>query len=236
MWIVPEVVRQPASSRPGPFLTGDRAVAGRVSVRWPLAKRGLDIVIALVMLLVLLPVVLVIAALIKIDSRGPVLFRQMRCGRGAERFVVLKFRTMVAGASPVAHQQYIAALAADEAPATGGLRKLNADARVTRFGALLRKSSLDELPQLLNVLIGQMSIVGPRPAIEYELEHYRPEDHLRFAVRPGLTGLWQVSGRSNLGFRDMLALDAEYARTTSPGLDARILIKTPIAVFKGQSA
>ena len=205
------------------------------AVAWPVAKRTLDIVLALIVLIVFAPVMLAIAALIKLDSRGPVLFRQRRYGRRQQTFTVLKFRTMVTDASEEAHRRYIAELA--RSGTTGaGLKKLTADPRITRVGALLRKSSLDELPQLFNVLSGRMSLVGPRPAIEYELEHYDFAHYARFDVKPGLTGLWQVSGRSKLGFTEMLQLDAEYARSTGPITDAKILLRTPVEIFRGRCA
>lgn len=207
-----------------------RTVAGNV------AKRILDVVLATLLLIVLLPLLIVIAVVVKLDSPGPVLFRQPRCGLNRRPFVVLKFRTMGHGACPEVHRQYIAALAAGAHDAAVGLKKLTDDARVTRSGALLRRMSLDELPQLLNVLRGQMSIVGPRPAIEYELEHYRPAHFARFEVRPGLTGLWQVSGRNRLNFEEMLHLDCEYARTRSLRRDVAILLRTPAALLRARGA
>jgi lipopolysaccharide/colanic/teichoic acid biosynthesis glycosyltransferase len=202
---------------------------------WPVLKRVIDVVLALVLLMAALPVLLVMALLVKLDSPGPVLFRQRRCGRHCRQFTVLKFRTMTDGADHTVHREYIAALAGGSAESTE-LKKLTGDPRVTRVGALLRRSSLDELPQLFNVLRGDMSIVGPRPAIDYELEHYEPHHYARFEVRPGLTGLWQVSGRSRLGFNEMLALDAEYARRSSAMLDARILARTPLEIVRGRAS
>jgi lipopolysaccharide/colanic/teichoic acid biosynthesis glycosyltransferase len=182
------------------------------------------------------PVLAVVAVLIKRDSPGPVLFRQVRYGRRVRPFTVLKFRTMTTGSSPAVHRAYIASLARGGSPAGEGLHKLTDDVRVTRVGRVLRATSADELPQLINVLLGQMSVVGPRPAIDYELEHYEPEHFARFDVKPGLTGLWQVSGRSRLGFREMLDLDVEYARRCGPRLDLRILLRTPRALFDGGAA
>lgn len=199
-------------------------------------KRCFDAVFAMCLVLVMLPVLLLIALAIKLDSPGPVLFRQRRHGLHRRSFTVLKFRTMCTNASSELHRQYIAALASDADTGEGGLKKLTVDPRVTRVGRFLRKTSLDELPQLLNVIRGEMSIVGPRPAIEYELEFYSKEDYARFLVRPGLTGLWQVSGRSELGFREMLALDAQYARSASLKTDAMILARTPIALVRGRAA
>lgn len=180
-------------------------------------------------LVVLAPLLAAIALLVRVDSRGPAVFRQERLGRDRRPFRVLKFRTMRVDAEDALHRAYIRQLAQGDATADG-LRKLTRDPRVTRVGRMLRATSLDELPQLLNVVAGDMSLVGPRPALEYELEHYRPEHFDRFIVRPGLTGLWQVSGRAELGFTEMLDLDAEYARTTSPRLDLWILVRTPPAL------
>jgi lipopolysaccharide/colanic/teichoic acid biosynthesis glycosyltransferase len=207
-------------------------------VTWAHVKRAVDVALALVALIVLAPIMLAVALAVRLDSPGPLLFRQERCGRGRRPFTVLKFRTMYDGVSPEAHRRYIERLARAEAgaDADAGLKKLVGDPRVTRVGAFLRRASLDELPQLFNVLKGDMSIIGPRPALEYELEHYRPEHFARFDVRPGLTGLWQVSGRNRIGFLGMLDLDVEYSRTTSPRVDAKILLRTPGAVVRGHAA
>lgn len=215
-------------------LAARRVVPAGDSRGWHATKRVLDGVLAVVLLLVLLPLFVLISLAIKLDSRGPVIFRQDRLGRGLRRFPVLKFRTMVQDASSDLHRQYIALLVAGEED--GDVKKLTGDPRVTRVGRVLRRMSLDELPQLFNVVAGQMSLVGPRPALEYELDHYEPQHFERFGVRPGLTGLWQVSGRSGLGFREMLDLDTTYARTNGPGTDARILLATPLALVKKPAA
>jgi len=195
-------------------------------------KRAFDVIVSAVLFVLLLPVLLAVALAIKLDSRGPVLFRQTRVTKGGRSFTVLKFRTMTDGASPAAHREYIARLARGEIDDGTGLKKLSNDQRVTRVGGLLRKLSLDELPQFFNVIGGSMSLIGPRPAIEYEVEHYSPHHFERFGVRPGLTGLWQVSGRSSVGFNEMLDLDVEYARTSSPAVDLRVLIRTPVAMIR----
>ena len=192
-------------------------------------KRGFDSLVAVVVLTVLSPLLLVIAILIKLDSRGPVFFRQERYGRGMQPFRVWKFRTMAKDASPELHRQYIAALARGEV-AGDGLKKLTDDPRVTRIGGWLRRLSLDEIPQLLNVLAGEMALVGPRPGIAYELEHYEPRHFRRFEVRPGITGLWQVSGRNRLDFVQMLDLDVRYVDVIGPWTDLKILMKTPLAM------
>ncbi len=201
-------------------------------VAWTATKRSFDFAASLVGLIVLLPVLLAIAALVKLDSPGPALFRQRRFGHELRPFTLLKFRTMQDGADPKLHQQYIEQLATQPTADDGELKKLTNDPRVTRVGGVLRKLSLDELPQLVNVLLGHMSLVGPRPAIEYELEHYEPRHYERFNVKPGLTGLWQVAGRNELGFNEMLDLDVEYSRTAGPLMDARCLVLTPRALYR----
>ena len=193
-------------------------------------KRAFDLALSLVLIVVLLPLMLVVALLVKLNSSGPVLFRQPRLGKDMRSFSMLKFRTMTADAPVAVHRDYIAQLATDAASNGNGLHKLVDDPRVTPVGAVLRRFSLDELPQLFNVLVGHMSLVGPRPAIGYEVEYYRPEHFSRFVVRPGLTGLWQVSGRSELSFHDMLDLDSQYARCATIVTDVHILALTPRAV------
>lgn len=221
----------------GPIIAdGSRASAPADDRLWHVVKRAFDVIIATALLIVALPLLILIAGLVKLDSPGPVIFRQRRYGRRLEPFTVWKFRTMHDGASPEAHRQYIAGLAAGAHNGQAGLKKLTGDPRVTGLGAVLRRTSLDELPQLVNVLRGDMSLVGPRPALEYEFEHYAAVHFDRFLVRPGLTGLWQVSGRSLLGFEDMLDLDVTYARGCGPGLDAMILLRTPRAVLVGRAA
>ena len=162
-------------------------------------KRAVDLVASAALLLLLSPVFLLLALAIVVDSGRPVLFRQIRLARGLREFRVLKFRTMELGASSEMHQDYIKKLATGQAD-DDSLKKLTADPRVTRVGRFLRSTSLDELPQLVNVFLGNMSLVGPRPALEYELQYYTEEHYERFAVKPGMTGLWQVSGRNELGF------------------------------------
>ena len=181
-----------------------------------LERRIADIVLASTALTAAAPFMLAAALAIKLEDGGPLLFRQERVGQGRRPFTMLKLRTMVPRASSEAHERFIAQLATGPGSAGSGLHKLTDDSRVTRVGRhCLRRLSLDELPQLLNVVAGQMSLVGPRPALEYELDHYKPQHFERFLVRPGLTGLWQVSGRSGLGFLEMLELDTTYVRTTA---------------------
>lgn len=192
-------------------------------------KRGVDLVGALTLTITASPLMLASAVAVKASSQGPVLFRQRRVGLDGRQFTVLKFRTMRTGAPSAPHESLIAELATGSVSGLP-LQKLTEDPRITRVGGFLRRWSLDELPQLANVLAGDMSLVGPRPAIPYELDVYRPGHDDRFLVRPGLTGLWQVSGRSRLGLLDMLDLDAEYARRPSMATDLRILAKTPLAL------
>jgi len=201
------------------------------------ARRTLDVAAALLLLVALLPVMAIVALAIRFDSPGPVLFRQRRVGRAMRSFTVLKFRTMGAAADQSRHRDYVHGLiAGDSATAQPeqGLYKLAVDDRVTRVGHFLRKTSIDELPQLWNVLRGEMSLVGPRPVVGYEVDAY-PDWYLdRFAVRPGLTGLWQVSGRNERTYEEMVRLDIEYARRQSVRLDIRIMFKTIWVVLSGR--
>lgn len=200
------------------------------------ACRTLDFAVAALALIVLSPLLLAIAGVIRLDSRGPVLFRQERWGRGTKRFVVNKFRTMHMNSANDEHVAFVQRLIAGEAERHENLFKLACDGRVTRVGRVLRKSSLDELPQLINVLLGQMSLVGPRPCLDYEVEKYPPHAFGRFAVKPGITGLWQVSGRSQLSFDEMIALDLDYARRQSFWLNVWILLRTVPVVLFGKGA
>jgi lipopolysaccharide/colanic/teichoic acid biosynthesis glycosyltransferase len=204
------------------------------------ARRALDLTLASLLLLVLSPVLLAIVIAIRLDTRGPAVFRQPRLGRDMRPFVVNKFRTMRPDAEQAPHREYVRSLIASggERARTGGknLYKLAVDDRVTRVGRFLRRFSLDELPQLWNVLRGDMSLVGPRPVIEYEVEQYPAWYQERFAVKPGLTGLWQVSGRNEKTYEEMVALDIEYARRQRLALDLLILIKTAWVVVRARGA
>jgi lipopolysaccharide/colanic/teichoic acid biosynthesis glycosyltransferase len=218
-------------------LAGPAAGATRsVSVLTAAACRVLDIAVAGILLLVLAPVLAVIAIAIRLDSAGWVVFRQQRLGRDLRSFTINKFRTMSAGVEEETHRAFVVALINGEDPRQGDedapMFKMTSDARVTRVGAFLRRSSLDELPQLWNVLRGDMSLVGPRPPIAYEVEHYPPHWFARFAVKPGLTGLWQVSGRSELTVEQMIELDVDYVRRRSLWLNLQILARTvPVVLF-----
>jgi lipopolysaccharide/colanic/teichoic acid biosynthesis glycosyltransferase len=193
-------------------------------------KRAFDVAAALGGLALLLPLFPFIVLLIKLETRGPVFFRQERVGRHGRVFACYKFRSMAVDAE--ARKASLAHLN----EATGAAFKIKADPRITGVGRFLRRSSLDEFPQLLNVLRGEMTIVGPRPQIPGEVADYTPAHALRLLVRPGLTCLWQVSGRSHLDFEDWMALDAEYVRTRSLGRDLAILLRTLPAVIERKGA
>lgn len=213
---------------------GKSAASAEAPASW--WQRLVDVVLASSALVATAPALAVAAAAIKLEDGGSVLFRQRRCGRDQEPFTVLKLRTMAPQASSARHEAYIAELAAVPGRADEDrLHKLTGDPRVTRVGRWLRRLSLDEVPQFLNVIAGDMSVVGPRPALDYELQHYARHHFERFAVRPGLTGLWQVSGRNRLGFIEMLELDVEYARRRSTWLDLRILLRTPAAIGRNNA-
>jgi lipopolysaccharide/colanic/teichoic acid biosynthesis glycosyltransferase len=216
-----------------PDLALPAAPAGRARFRRR-GKRLFDILVAAACLLVLAPVLLAVAALVRLTSPGPALFRQTRIGQHGRPFRMYKFRTMTAGCSDQLHREYVTGLLLDEAPRPGGrsgLYKLEADPRVTRLGALLRRTSIDELPQLLNVLRGEMSVVGPRPMLPWELELVTPPYRERLAVPAGITGLWQVSGRNKLTMKEGLELDIEYVRTATFLLDLLIVARTVLAVL-----
>lgn len=203
----------------------------------PLWKRLLDVAIAGPALLLAAPLLCAIAILIRLGTPGPAMLRQVRIGRGERPFTMLKLRTMRIDAD---HSSQMAAnlreLAGARDMVTGGLFKPTSDPRVTPFGRVLRRFSFDELPQLINVLKGEMSLVGPRPSLPFEVARYTPEQRRRHACLPGLTGLWQVSGRSRLSMPEMLALDAVYVDRQSLWLDLKILVRTPWAVIRGDEA
>jgi exopolysaccharide biosynthesis polyprenyl glycosylphosphotransferase len=205
----------------------------RLSPSSRLIKRWIDIAGASIALVLTLPLFGIIALLIKRDSKGPVLFRQARLGLDQREFTALKFRTMHVDTDDTGHRHYIAKTMSSEAAAeSSGLYKLDRSAAVTGVGRWLRKTSLDELPQLLNVLRGDMSLVGPRPCLAYETEHFRPHHFERFLVPPGITGLWQVTARAKSTFGEALDMDVAYARGWSLGLDLRLLIRTPVEVLR----
>jgi lipopolysaccharide/colanic/teichoic acid biosynthesis glycosyltransferase len=203
------------------------------------AKRAMDVLLANCMLLAFSPLMLVIALMIRLTSPGPVLFRQVRVGYWQSPFVMLKFRTMHQGIDDVIHRSYVTAMLngqAAPADAERGIYKLTRDPRVTSIGRFLRKTSLDELPQLINVLRGEMSLVGPRPVLPWEAKLFKPWDRVRFAVRPGITGLWQVTGRNALTMQEALHLDVEYALRRTIVLDLIILFRTIPSVLLKRGA
>ena len=206
-------------------------------------KRMIDVVGSLTLLAMLSPILFIIAVVIKLTSRGPILFRQKRIGEHGTPFTFLKFRSMFINNDSSEHKEYVRQLIAGQAekkPANGngtGVFKLTNDRRITPVGRILRRSSLDELPQLVNVLRGEMSLVGPRPPVPYEVEAYATWHRRRLLeAKPGITGLWQVYGRSRVEFDDMVRLDLRYARDCSPLLDLKILLQTPRAVMGGDGA
>ena len=171
-----------------------------------------------------------------IDSGWPIFYRAERIGRDGRTFTVFKFRSMRHNADASIHAEYLRDLLRGEAQATNGIYKIPKDPRITRVGAFLRKSSLDELPQLVNVVRSEMSLVGPRPEVSYALAEYEPWMYRRFEVTPGMTGLWQVSGRGQLTVRGMLRLDVDYADRCDLGLDVSILLRTFKTVLRGTGA
>lgn len=208
-----------------------------------IVKRSIDFAASLALLALASPLMAVIAAAIKLTSRGPVLFRQERLGQYGRPFTFLKFRSMFVNNDPAIHRDYMEqfiAGTADQHPANGNgsnVYKLTRDPRVTHVGRMLRKTSLDELPQLFNVLIGQMSLVGPRPPVPYEFAAYEIWHRRRLLeARPGITGLWQVSGRSQTKFDEMVRLDLRYAKSWSLLLDFKIIMRTPRAMLSGTGA
>ncbi len=204
-------------------------------------KRGMDIVFSALLLILLLPAFALIAVFVKLSSPGPVFFKQMRVGYLMKPFMMYKFRTMHAKSDHQVHQDYVSwfITASDQGQSQGKppIFKMVNDPRITSIGRILRRTSLDELPQLWNVLVGDMSLVGPRPPLPYELQQYKPWHRGRvLEARPGMTGLWQVAGRSRTTFDEMVRLDLRYARTMSLWSDIKILLATPAAMITGKGA
>jgi lipopolysaccharide/colanic/teichoic acid biosynthesis glycosyltransferase len=216
---------QALSALPLPEL---ESTAPRPEALTAIRKRALDVALATALLVVFSPVWMLCAVLIKLTSRGPVIFRQERIGAGQKPFTVYKFRTMRVDTSDAVHRDFVTryilgSLSLD----AGASYKIPRDQRITAIGRILRKLSLDEVPQLINVLRGEMSIVGPRPPLRYEVENYEPWQLGRLAVRPGITGLWQVSGRNRLSFAEMCELDLQYIESWSLRRDLSIMVRTP---------
>jgi len=235
-----ESLTQAVGKRPAfqPFLVSE------VTSRHDYAlKRGLDIVGALLAFIVLGPLMLVTAAAVFMSSRGPILFKQTRLGKHGVPFTFYKFRSMLVNVDDDIHRRFVADLiksenkASTETVSRPSTYKIQSDPRITPLGRFIRKTSIDELPQLFNVLKGDMSLVGPRPPIPYETENYQSW-HLRrlLTLRPGITGLWQVEGRSRVTFNEMVRMDLRYIRNCSFALDVKILLKTVLVVFRGTGA
>lgn len=204
-------------------------------------KRGMDLVLSALLLILLVPLFALIAVLVKLSSPGPVFFKQTRVGHLMKPFTMYKFRTMYTDADPGVHYHYVSWFItfSDHAEANdkASFFKLTNDDRITPIGRLLRRTSLDELPQFWNVFIGDMSLVGPRPPLPYELQQYKPWHRRRLLeAMPGITGLWQVVGRSRTTFDEMVRLDLQYARTISLWSDIKLLLATPAAMITGKGA
>jgi lipopolysaccharide/colanic/teichoic acid biosynthesis glycosyltransferase len=218
---------------------GFQGTAVTVPALTRVAKRTLDIVVASLCLALASPLFVLVVLLVRLTTPGPALFRQVRLGQDRRPFVLFKFRTMYTGSSDEAHREYVTKLLTEDQPSAGGTRglyKLDNDPRVTAVGRLFRRASIDELPQLLNVIRGDMSLVGPRPALPWEAEMFGEGHDQRFLVPPGLTGLWQVSGRNSLTMRQGLDLDIEYVQTQSLARDIVILLKTVPVVLSARGA
>ena len=223
--LAPEAVISSSSVVPAPVLLAP-------SPLYRFVKRAVDVSLSLIALAVTMPVWLVAALLVRCTSSGPVLFRQARVGRGGREFTVLKFRSMFRDAESQLHDRGMYATYV-----AGGFKLAVAqESRVTRIGKILRKTSLDELPQLLNVIRGEMSLVGPRPVVPSELDCYGDLKHCYLGVRPGITGVWQVSGRSQVRFPERAHLDKLYFQQRSLLVDLAILVRTPWAVLRGRGA
>ncbi|WP_202925568.1 sugar transferase [Edaphobacter sp. 12200R-103] len=223
---------------PDIFRPSMRRVGGGTNGRFGrFLKRGMDLVGSLFALMVFMPLCVTIAVIVKLTSKGPVLFCQKRMGQYGREFNFYKFRTMYTGNDPRIHQEYVSRLISGDLGKSEGVFKMTNDPRITPIGRFLRKSSLDELPQFFNVLKGDMSLVGPRPPLMYEFERYQTWHRRRvFEIKPGLTGLWQVTGRSRTTFDEMVRMDLRYAVERSFWFDVKILLRTPAAMFSGRGA
>jgi lipopolysaccharide/colanic/teichoic acid biosynthesis glycosyltransferase len=242
--LFPEEWNQDIPQRPSnPTLYPDLTRRDNAKKFFCVTKRIMDIAGSALALLLFAPILLVIAIAIKLTSEGPVFFRQKRVGQYGEQFTFLKFRSMYVNNDASEHKQFVQQMIAGNPVSNGSFKsgpavyKLTKDRRVTRVGGFLRKTSLDELPQFWNVLKGEMSLVGPRPPVGYEVEAYDIWHRRRLLeAKPGITGLWQVKGRSRVTFDEMVRLDLRYAKTWSPWMDVKILLQTPAAVMFGDGA
>ena len=203
-------------------------------------KKSFDVSVAFILVLLSLPLMIILAICIKITSKGPVLFVQERVGKGGKPFKFYKFRSMAHNNDNSIHEAFMQKLIRGEVMAeydeTAPHFKMENDPRITEFGQFIRKTSLDELPQLFNVLNGSMSLVGPRPPIPYEVQAYKSWHLQRLSIKPGITGLWQVSGRSSLAFDEMVELDIEYIQKRNIFLDIKILLQTIPAALNTSTA
>jgi lipopolysaccharide/colanic/teichoic acid biosynthesis glycosyltransferase len=237
--VFPQDVEKPAEDGGDCILYPDLSKRHEPKRHALVLKRVMDIFGSLVALILFLPAFGLIALLVKLTSEGPVLFCQKRVGQYGKEFSFYKFRTMHVDNDSAIHQEYVAKLIAGrgELGSGKGVYKLTNDPRVTRLGRFLRKTSFDELPQFVNVLTNDMSLVGPRPPLPYEYERYQTWHKRRvLELKPGLTGLWQVEGRSRTTFDEMVRMDLKYANTMSLLLDLKILLQTPAAMFSGRGA
>ncbi len=232
----PPIATANAGSAPAPPITLEAKRSKALAIA---TKRVLDLIIASAALALLSPFMALVAVAIKLDSDGPVIFKQRRLGRDGVPFTFLKFRTMHDGNDPAIHKEYVTKLISDctdELKGENGSFKIEADPRVTFVGRQLRRVSMDELPQLVNVLRGEMSIVGPRPPLDYEVELYTEREWRRLEVLPGLTGLWQVSGRCETTFDEMIDLDIKYVDEWTVGMDLSIIMRTAGALVNRKGA
>ncbi|WP_340081613.1 exopolysaccharide biosynthesis polyprenyl glycosylphosphotransferase [Terribacillus sp. FSL K6-0262] len=211
--------------------TGTILLNEKDNLTYLITKRLLDIILSIVGIVLLLPLCIIIAIIIKIeDSKGAILFKQIRIGQNGKKFYMYKFRSMVSNAENMLEDLL------DKNEASGPLFKIKEDPRITRIGKFIRKTSIDELPQLLNVLKGDMSLVGPRPALEREVKQYNSNHIQRLKVKPGLTCYWQVKGRSNLGFEEQVELDLQYINNRNLLLDIKLIFQTLFVLFGSKNA
>ena len=196
-----------------------------------LTKRVLDIIGSLVGIILLSPFILIVAIIIKVqDPRGPIFFKQKRIGKHGQEFYMYKFRSMVSNAEELLKDLL------EQNEICGAMFKIKDDPRITKFGKFIRKTSIDELPQLWNVIKGEMSLVGPRPPLPREVKEYDDYDKQRLTVTPGCTGIWQVSGRNNLSFKEMVELDLKYISERNIWVDIKIILKTILVLFGSKNA
>lgn len=236
--VFPQEVDEPSDEDGNQVYFPDVRKPGKFSATTKLVmKRGIDLLGGVLALLIFLPVFVLIAVVVKLTSPGPILFCQKRIGRYGREFNFYKFRTMYANNDPSIHREYVSKLISGNIDSKDGVYKISDDPRVTRFGRFLRRTSLDELPQFVNVLKNDMSLVGPRPPLPYEFERYKTWHKRRvLEIKPGLTGPWQITGRSRTTFDEMVRMDLRYSMDRSLWMDIKIILQTPIAMFSGRGA